>query len=241
VLSLDLADKAVAITIYINNVKIYLKIKKPGGEMAIFGDLKQISLADLLPLLKNQKGSLEIFNLNNLPHITMYVESGKVTSILLAGKPIDEIQIHSVIDALINAERGSFEFIPGASPKKRRSRDWDLDTLVLSVTTIADEIIMAKNNMPHPDTIFIIASNTNLNDKRLLEFWKRAKKYFTRGASARQLSQELGVPLNHAGYYVLRLRQAGLIKPARTIANSIHRRGLAGRLLGALKRRFLGA
>lgn len=208
--------------------------------MAIFGNLKQISLGDLLPLLKSQKGSLEIFNLDALPRVTLFVEAGRLVSLQLAGKPVDEVQVRSVIGALMNAKRGSFEFIPGVSPRDRHPSGWDLDRLMLAVTTIADEMVVAEDNLPHPDTVFRLISSSDPEDSRVADFWGRAREMLAEGASSRQLSQQLGVPLSHAGFYLLKLRQAGLIEPVRADSSRPGKRGLAGRLLGALKRRFLG-
>jgi len=210
--------------------------------MAIFGNLRQISLGDLLPLLKTQRGSLEIFNLDGLPRVTLYVESGRLTSVLLSDKPVDEIKMRSVIGALMNAKRGSFEFIPGVTPKERHPTGWDLDRLMLAVTTIADEMMVAEDNLPHPDTVFRLITNIKPGDDRVADFWDRAREMLIAGSSSRQISQRLGVPLDQAGFYVLKLRQAGLVEPVRAMsAGSVTgKRGLAGRLLGAIKRRFWG-
>ncbi len=209
--------------------------------MAIFGNLKQISLGDLMPLLKSQRGSLEIFNLDGISRVTLYVESGRLISLLLAGRPVEDVQVRSVICNLMNAKRGSFEFVPGVSPRQRHPTGWDLDGLMLAVTTIADEMVVAENNLPHPDTVFRLVSEMGPEDSRVADFWSRAREMLALGASSRQLSQRLGVPLAHAGFYLLKLRQAGLIQPVRAVGGRTGRRGLAGRLLGALKRRFLGA
>jgi len=208
--------------------------------MAIFGNLKQISLGDLLPLLKSQRGSLEIFNLDGISRVTLYVESGRLISLLVAGRPVDDIQVRSVIGSLMNAKHGSFEFIPGVSPRQRHPKGWDLDRLMLAVTTIADEMVESEDNFPHPDTVFRLLVDVEPEDGRVADFWGRARQMLVDGASSRQLSQTLGVPLNHAGYYMLKLRQAGLIEPIRAASANPSKGGLAGRLLGALKRRFLG-
>ncbi|WP_457637772.1 DUF4388 domain-containing protein [Oceanithermus sp.] len=208
--------------------------------MAIFGDLRQISLGDLLPLLKSQKGCLEIFNLDGLPRVTLCVDSGRLVSLELGGKHVDEVQVHSVMNELMNAKRGSFEFIPGVSPRVRRRPGWSLDRLMLSVVTVADEIQAAEKDLPHPDTVFKLVSQEGPEDSRVADFWAQARRMLAEGASSRQISQRLGVPLSHAGFYLLRLRQAGLIEPVRA-ASRPARASVVGRLLGSLKRRFFGA
>jgi len=205
--------------------------------MAIFGNFKQISLDDLIPLLKSQRGSLEIFNLDHLPRVTLYVESGRLVCLLLAGKPVDEVRVGSIIGELLKTKRGSFEFIPGVSPPQRHPTGWDLDSLLLQVTTIADEIGVFKGKLPDPDTVFQLISKSAPEDRRVAEFWRQSRKMLIAGASSRQLSRRLKVPLNHAGYYLLKLQQAGLVEPVHE-EGVAKRLSLAGRVIGVLKRRL---
>ena len=209
--------------------------------MAIFGSLKQISLGDLLPLLKTQRGSLEIFNLEDMPHVTLYVEGGRLVALYMGGKPVDDVQVRSIVGSLMNAKRGSFEFIPGVSPRARHAQGWNLDRLLLAVSTIADEMAVSENNLPHPDTVFKAVHDVRPGDGRMTDFWRRAKRFLLEGVSVRDLSLELGVPVNHAAFYLHKLRGAGAVEPVRVAGfGRPARSGVASRLLGALRRRFFG-
>jgi len=209
--------------------------------MAIFGNLQQISLADLMPLLKSQRGSLEIFNLEGQQPVTMYVEGGRLIALYMGGKPADDVVVRSVMNSLMAAKRGSFEFVPGVSPRHRHPDGWDLDRLMLSVVTIADEMEEAEHKLPHPETVFRLSSPLAPDDSRVYDFWERARQMLSSGASARELSRRLGLSLKQTGFCLLKLRQAGLIEPVRVSSRRRSRPGLAGKLLGALKRRFIGA
>ncbi len=209
--------------------------------MAIFGNLQQISLADLMPLLKSQRGSLEIFNLDGQQPVTLYVDGGRLVALYVGGKPVEDIVVRSVMNSLMAAKRGSFEFVPGVSPRHRHPNGWDLDRLMLSVVTIADEMEEAESRLPHLETVFRLSSPLAPDDVRVHDFWERARHMLASGASAKELSHRLGLSPKQTGFYLLKLRQAGLIEPVRVSSRRRSRPGLAGKLLGALKRRFIGA
>lgn len=84
--------------------------------MAIFGSLNDMTLADLLPLLKAQEGALEVFHLEHHPHVTLYCSGGLIKCVYVAGCPASPPKARSVVTLLMTARQGSFEFLPGARP-----------------------------------------------------------------------------------------------------------------------------
>jgi hypothetical protein len=100
---------------------------------------------------------------------------------------------------------------------------------------------VAESNLPHPDTVFKAIAEVGSVDNRVTDFWLKAKNMLANGATARDLSRELGVPVNHTAFYLHKLRGAGAVEPVRIAGfGRPARSGVASRLLGALKRRFWG-
>jgi hypothetical protein len=186
---------------------------------------------------------LELFNLKRLPRVTLYFRSGKLNCVHLGSKPVDTLQARSIIGELIEARKGSFEFIPGATPKVcPEVLDWSVDRLLISVTTTSDEYAQVADRLPHPETVFKLTYIAVPDDTRLSDFWKRAHAYLQEGASAQQLANQLGMPVDHTRFYLLKLQQLGAVAAHRAhrTRRANGRGGVAARLLGTLKRRFFG-
>jgi len=202
-----------------------------------------MSLDDLLPFLSSRDGALELFNLKRLPRVTLYFRKGKLNCVYLGNKPVDSLQARSVIGELIEARKGSFEFIPNSRPPAcPEVLGWPVDRMLISVTTTYDEYAQVSDRLPHPETVFKLTHIAVPDDTRLSDFWKRAHIYLQEGASAQQLSAKLGMPVDHTRFYLLKLQQLGAVAAARAHApqKQERRAGVAARLLGSLKKRFFG-
>ncbi len=209
--------------------------------MAIFGNFNHMSLGDLLPLLSVQNGALEVFNLEQHPRVTLYFRGGLLRCLYVGGRPADPLQARSTVSRLVSAKRGCFEFAPGAPvPRCPDPLGWPLDQLLLTTVTVQDEIEGLEQLLPHPETVFRQVRSQAPEDERLFDFWRRAQDLLQAGASARELAEELGMPLDHARYYLLKLRQSSLLQPVRARVRPRGNGSVAARLLDSLKRRFLG-
>ncbi len=209
--------------------------------MAVFGNLERISLADLLPMLSSQEGALELFNVPGHPNTTLYVRKGTLCCLHVAGKPIDALQVRSVVSRLMQAERGSFEFHPGARPRRSTMvLGLPLQGLVLAASAMSDELKEARDVLPHPDTLFRLVRIEPVEDRGITDFLDRTRALLITGASSRELAERIGLPLDDVRLYLLRLRQLGLVLPVRVRSEALPpvRKGLAQRLLGALQKRF---
>ena len=208
--------------------------------MAIFGNLNNMALADLLPFVSQQRGVMEIFNLASLPRISLYLEDGNLSCLQLGGRYLDELRARSVMTELLKARRGGFEFVPGANPRHCRERlDWPVDKLLLTVMTTLDEFSEMTDELPHPGTIFRAVGGLRPQQQRLQSFWNSSYNLLQTGASSERLSRELRMPLDHTRFYLHRLRQIGAIEPIRNNSRTAKNSSVAAKLLGALKRRFL--
>jgi len=211
--------------------------------LAIFGSLNHMSLDDLLPFVSSRDGALEIFNLKRLPRVTLYFHSGKLQCVYLGNKPLDSLQARSVISELVAASNGSFEFIPEIRPPTcDQPLGWSIDRMLISVAATLDEYAQVVDRLPHPETVFSLTHITVPDDTRISDFWKRAYIYLQEGISAQELSEKLGMPLDHCRFYLHKLRQLGAVAPVRFEARreKPQHAGVAARLLTSLKKRFFG-
>ncbi len=208
--------------------------------MAIFGNLNNMALADLLPFISQQRGVMEIFNLASLPRISLYLENGKLSCMRLEDRYVDELRARSVMTELLRARRGAFEFVPGVSPRRCQKRlGWSVDRLLLTAMTTMDEFSEMTDELPHPGTIFRAVGGLRPQQQRLQSFWNSSYNLLQTGASSERLSRELRMPLDHTRFYLHRLRQIGAVEPVRNNSRTAKNSSVAAKLLGALKRRFL--
>jgi len=209
--------------------------------VAVFGNLEHISLGDLLPMLASQEGALEIFNVPGHPNATLYVRQGSLCCLHVAGKPVDVLQVRSAIGRLLQARRGAFEFHPGARPKgPSKVVSIPIQSLLVSAATFNDEMREMRDLLPHPDTLFRLLRMEPVEDRRLAQFLDRARVLLITGASAREISERAAVTLDDVRFYLHKLRQLGMVLPVRTRTQALPpaRKGLAQRLLAALRGRF---
>jgi hypothetical protein len=209
--------------------------------VAVFGNLEHISLSDLLPMLASQEGALEIFNVPGHPNTTLYVRQGTLCCLHVAGKPVEALQVRSVIGKLMQARRGGFEFLPGAKPRgQSKVVGIPIQSLLVSAATFNDELSEVRDLLPHPDTMFRLVRLEPVDERRMADFLDHARALLITGASARELAARVHVSLDDARLYLHKLRQMGMALPVRTRTEALPpvRKGLAQRLLGALRERF---
>lgn len=207
--------------------------------MAIFGNLRDIGLLELLPLLAHQTGRLVLVHKEG--SLEVYLAKRRVVCAEAGRRVLSPTQLEEKLFQLAQARAGSFEFFPGETPKHRRGcYNLSVDELVLKLATLRDEIESASGELPLPDTVFTLGNvATAYANPTLAEFLDRAWPHLSMGASARQLARALDLPLERVRYLLYKLRALGAVQPLERRAKvSEERRGLAGRLLGLLRRRF---
>jgi len=199
-------------------------------------------ITDLLPLLQHKDGALELFNLDRHPSVTLFLRGGTLVCLQVNGREVPPIQARAKIALIASLRRGAFEFIPGSAPRHcTNPLGWPLEGLLLATVTMQDEIQEMRDRLPHPDTIFRAHGDVATNDPRLAEFLDRARHALLQGASARQLAEAIGTPLDQTRYYLAALRQDGFVEVVRLRVKANARASkLASRLLAALRQRFGG-
>jgi hypothetical protein len=204
--------------------------------MAIFGNLGDIPLPDLLPMLGRRTGVLELWNLEAGKNVSLWLETGQLKGVWLTGKSLEANQARNLIIELLNAKHGSFEFMLG-QPKMvcQHPLNWSVERL-LAVNFPTGEN-PAQTQLPDPHTKFQAIALEVWLDEPLFGFWQKARPLLARGASSAEIAQQLGLPTEQVQQYLHRLRLAGRVSPVKAFQiepSSRERQSLISRLLAAL-------
>ncbi|WP_038058384.1 DUF4388 domain-containing protein [Thermus amyloliquefaciens] len=199
--------------------------------MALFGTLEGLPLEELLQLLAQKEGALEIWNLKDIPPTTLYLKPGHIRSIDQHGKPLEALAAKATLQALLQARQGSFEFIPGAKPKHPHRLNWPVEKALLSTITLQDELERYRPYLPPPKALFKVADLAKIPPEE--GFLANSLPYLKKGASAEDLSKALGLPLDLVRFHLFRLERKGLVK--RTGQMDSGRSSFLGQLLRGVR------
>ena len=209
--------------------------------MAIFGDHHDKPLVDLLSMLGGSSGLLDVWDVGGKRNrYILALDRGNLLWMKDEGGYLDPLKARSTLLELASAGRGAFEFTPVEPPKGSPLLNWPIERVLLSVTTIHDELASYNSLLPDPKTRFQVAALEVWLEEPLYSFWERAKPLLQAGASAEDLASRLRLPLDEVRYYLHKLRLAGKVAPVRAYEETRkdeERQGLFRRLLAALRGR----
>jgi hypothetical protein len=209
--------------------------------LAIFGDLQDMPLVDLLSMLGRRSGLLDVWDVEGKRNrYILALDRGNLLWMKDEGGYLDPLKARSTLLELASAGRGAFEFTPVEPPKGSPLLNWPIERVLLSVTTIHDELASYNSLLPDPKTRFQVAALEVWLEEPLYSFWERAKPLLQAGASAEDLASRLRLPLDEVRYYLHKLRLAGKVAPVRAYEETRkdeEKQGLFRRLLAALRGR----
>ena len=209
--------------------------------MAIFGDLQDMPLVDLLSMLGRRSGLLDVWDVGGKRNrYILALDRGSLLWMKDEGGYLDPLKARSALLELASAGRGAFEFTPVEPPKGSPLLNWPIERVLLSVTTIHDEFASYNSLLPDPKTRFQAAALEVWLEEPLHSFWERAKPLLQTGASAEDLASRLRLPLDEVRYYLHKLRLVGKVAPVRAYEETRkdeERQGLFRKLLAALRGR----
>jgi hypothetical protein len=209
--------------------------------LAIFGDLQDMPLVDLLSMLGRRSGLLDVWDVGGKRNrYILALDRGNLLWMKDEGGYLDPLKARSTLLELASAGRGAFEFTPVEPPKGSPLLNWPIERVLLSVTTIHDELASYNSLLPDPKTRFQVAALEVWLEEPLYGFWERAKPLLQTGASAEDLASRLRLPLDEVRYYLHKLRLAGKVAPVRAYEETRkdeEKQGLFRRLLAALRGR----
>lgn len=206
--------------------------------MAVFGNLRDMPLADLIAMLGRRSGVLEVFGLpGKRQGYAVALDGGKVVWVREGRKRLDPVEARFTLQELFRSREGAFEFTPGVPPLDEAPLGWPLERLLLTMTTMEDEQAAYASLLPDPQTRFQAVSLEIWLEEPLYSFWERAKNYLLNGASAEEIARALHLPTDEVRYYLHKLRVVGKVAPVRAYEatrSDSEKQGLFRRLLGAL-------
>jgi hypothetical protein len=209
--------------------------------LAIFGDFQDMPLVDLLSMLGRRSGLLDVWDVEGKRNrYILALDRGNILWMKDEGGYLDPLKARSTLLELASARRGAFEFTPVEPPKGSPLLNWPIERVLLSVTTIHDELASYNSLLPDPKTRFQAAALEVWLEEPLYSFWERAKPLLQTGASAEDLASRLRLPLDEVRYYLHKLRLVGKVAPVRAYEETRkdeEKQGLFRRLLAALRGR----
>jgi hypothetical protein len=209
--------------------------------LAIFGDFQDMPLVDLLSMLGRRSGLLDVWDVGGKRNrYILALDRGNLLWMKDEGGYLDPLKARSALLELASAGRGAFEFTPVEPPKGSPLLNWPIERVLLSVTTVHDELASYKGLLPDPKTRFQVAALEVWLEEPLYSFWERAKPLLQTGASAEDLASRLRLPLDEVRYYLHKLRLVGKVAPVRAYEETRkdeEKQGLFRRLLAALRGR----
>jgi hypothetical protein len=209
--------------------------------LAIFGDFQDMPLVDLLSMLGRRSGLLDVWDVEGKRNrYILALDRGNLLWMKDEGGYLDPLKARSALLELASAGRGAFEFTPIEPPKGSPLLNWPIERVLLSVTTVHDEIASYNSLLPDPKTRFQVAALEVWLEEPLYSFWERAKPLLQAGASAEDLASRLRLPLDEVRYYLHKLRLVGKVAPVRAYEETRkdeEKQGLFRRLLAALRGR----
>jgi hypothetical protein len=192
--------------------------------MAIFGDLKHFSFPDVLLLTSGHRGVLVLSGHRAGAPWRIHVEGDRVRAFVVNDEPLDDIlTVRQHVKSLLRADRGTFRLEPPGD--LRHDLDVTIEQLLktsLDGVTLAD---VPAAHLPHEDSRFTLRSVTTvwLSDIELFLFLERGRRALQDGASARELADELHLPLAEIRLYLYKLRMLKGIAPVSAYAAKVTR------------------
>lgn len=209
--------------------------------MAVFGNLKEMPFADVAAILGHRTGTLQLFGPSEKPQsYAVAVDRGKVVWVRKGMRLLDPLEARCALRELMRLQEGVFEFTPEVLPPGEAVLNWPLEQLLLTLTTLEDELEGHHSLLPDPKTRFQAVAQELWLDEPLGSFWEGAKPLLQEGACAEELVSRLHLPLDEVRYYLLKLRLAGKVGPVRAYEEARKdgkEQGLFRRLLAALRGR----
>jgi len=182
--------------------------------MELSGNLKEMEFAQLIGLVSHIEGILEIWKLPRKRSAQLYIKRRKLRCIKVNGQFLDGLRAKAFFAELATAKQGIFEF----NARQFRTPcnpplNWPLDRIMLSIFTQADERLRHMDVLPDPERRFRLTKLANVEGSLFL---RAAGELLQReqGANAREIANQLNLPLDQVRYYLHKLVERNKVAPA---------------------------
>ncbi|MCP2014476.1 hypothetical protein L1280_001627 [Deinococcus sp. HSC-46F16] len=182
--------------------------------MALFGDLQDHALGDLLKVLAVQTGTLYFHEAYQGRTLELILTRGQLRALYLDGFPVMEGErARDILRELGAQGRGAFEF------QRREHAPGTLTFYDLPLSGMLDtDAAVAPEHLPHADTRFGTVPGSPPVPAPLAGTWAVLRPALHTGASAAELSRQVGWSEDDVRAALHRLRSAGLVAPLRAAA-----------------------
>jgi len=163
--------------------------------MAVFGNLRDMPLPDLVAMLGRRSGVLEVFGLpGKRSGYALALDGGKVLWVREGNRLLDPVEARFTLQELFRLQEGAFEFTPGVPPAEGMVLGWPLERLLLTLTTVEDEFQAYRPLLPDPKTRFQAAALEVWLEEPLWSFWERARPLLQGGPRRKSWPTGSGFP-----------------------------------------------
>lgn len=175
--------------------------------MAIYGNLSDFSLRDILMVVGGKHGVL-----------TVDQQDGQVLRLDIAGTSITRMTMERPIESRTEGQlllrmfaQGNGEFRFETQEAVHAGRSFlRMDELLEGRAAVP----LDERDLPHPKTVFLVIKGRQVDlPSDLAEFLGMSTQLLAEGASAERLSQQLGLPLDDTRRNLQRLRQVKKVWP----------------------------
>ena len=185
--------------------------------MAVFGNLTEIPLLELLRTLGKRTGKLSIGLLPQRQVYHLYLDKARLRALHVDGQILQNGQlIRQAFIKLSTAKEGNYIF--KSIPIEELQKNFDVPLKPLLNTTNKTKINKAL--LPAPQTRFVLSKSKqreleSWQNSSLKAFWKSTVLLFDMGSSAEEIARALKIDVNTAQINIYKLRSLGQISPMR--------------------------
>lgn len=174
-----------------------------------------MDFAQLMGLIAQMEGVLELWNLPRRRSAQLYIKRKKLRCVRMNGAFLNPLQAKALIAELAAGAQAAFEFTAQSfrTPCKP-PLNWPLERMLLTLVTQYDERQRYTDRLPDPDLRFRLTALANPDGSLFL---RAASPLLQReeGASAREIAEKLRLPLDQVRYYLHKLLDRDKVEPAR--------------------------
>ncbi len=224
--------------------------------MAVFGNLTEFPLVEVIGMLERRCGILRFSNLGSYRSLEFHMNNAQLQGLLVNGNVIrDGMQAKNLLLELANIRDGQFEFQRAPVNALINDLAIGMTQTLLQRATLDDEWHNFRESLPDPETRFTLATQELVwLDDDLQSFWFQAEPLLEYGINCNDLAQRLQLEPRMVLVSLYKLRAAGIIRPVRRMQEvsnprldiaakpaivqpvpTQHKPTLVSRLLGALR------
>ncbi|GGO39345.1 hypothetical protein [Deinococcus humi] len=189
--------------------------------MALFGDLKHQTLADLAKVIHIHTGTLLFHSAYQGKTVELVLNRGHLHAMYLDGFPIQDLtQARAILHQLHVQGHGAFELhrqtllVGDVRLYDQPFADLVYDIVESTLPGMPGPVVPA-DQLPHPDTRFTLTPQSPPVPASLVQLWARVQPHLAQGSSAAELAPRLDLSPHDMQTALYRLRALDLITPQR--------------------------